>query len=47
MTVLADFPTPPEGHPDKKIKRSLVTGGRLNHQIKIIMDINNYNSLIK
>lgn len=31
MCVLADFPTPPEGHPDKNIKRSLISGGRLNH----------------
>lgn len=29
MTVMADFPTPPEGHPDTKIRRSLITGGRV------------------
>ncbi len=28
MTVCADFPTPPEGHEDLKIKRSLISGGR-------------------
>lgn len=31
MSVLADFPVPPEGHKDINIKRSLVTGGKENH----------------
>ena len=27
MALLMDFPIPPEGHPDKKIRRSLILGG--------------------
>lgn len=28
MSVFRDFPIAPEGHPDTKIRRSLITGGR-------------------
>lgn len=28
MAFMKDFPTPPEGHPDNNIRRSLLTGGR-------------------
>jgi len=28
MVTFRDFPTPPEGHPDAKITRSYLTGGK-------------------
>jgi hypothetical protein len=29
MIFLMDFPIPPEGHPNARIRRSYITGGRM------------------